>query len=107
MNRRLLEHAQDVVLAQDQMLLALDFDFAARVLAEQDLVAGLHIGREQLALLGHLALAHRDHLAFLRLLFRGVGDDNPALGLLLFLDTLDQNAIALWTERNRFSASTK
>src|SRR6516165_4696833 len=35
--RRLLEHAQDVVLAQDKMLLAFDLHLAARILAEQNL----------------------------------------------------------------------
>jgi len=34
-----------------------------------------------------------DHFAFLRLFLRGVGDDDPALGLFFFLHALDDHAI--------------
>ena len=57
-------------------------------------VAGLDLGRDQLAVLGHLAFADRDDLALLGLFLGGIGNDDPALGLLLFLDPLHQNAIA-------------
>src|ERR1700758_5317956 len=92
--RLLLEHAQDVVLAQDEVLLALDLHLAAGILAEQDFVASLHVRSQQLTLLGHLALAHRHDLAFLRLFLGGVRDNDSSLGFFLFLDALDQNAIA-------------
>src|SRR6202521_5445085 len=58
------------------------------------LVAGLHVGRQQFALLGHLALAHRDDLALLWLFLGGVRNDDSALALLFFLDAFDQNPIA-------------
>jgi hypothetical protein len=45
-------------------------------------VALLHVERVHLAVVGHLALADRDHLALRRLLLRRVGDDDPALRLL-------------------------
>ena len=57
-------------------------------------VAGLHVGRDQFAVLGHLALADRHNLALLRLFLGGIGNDDPTLGLVLFLDTLHQYAIA-------------
>jgi hypothetical protein len=38
--------------------------------------------------------ADGDDLAFLRLFLRGVGDDDPALGLLFFLDAPDEDAVS-------------
>jgi hypothetical protein len=69
-------------------------DKAYHFYVEMDLVAGPHVGRHQLALLGHLALAHRHDLALLRLFLGGVQDDDPAPGFLFLLDALDQNPIA-------------
>src|SRR5215469_3917289 len=92
----LINDSQDVVLAQDQQVFALMLELAARVFAEQDSVAGLDLDWDELALVGILALADRDDLALLRLLLGGVGNDNPALGPLLFLDALDENSIAQW-----------
>src|SRR5215472_17819752 len=92
----LINDSQDVVLAQDQQVFALMLELAARVLAEQDPVPGLDLDWDELALVGILALADRDDLALLRLLLGGVGNDNPALGPLLFLDALDENSIAQW-----------
>ena len=64
------------------MLLAVDLDLGARVLAEQDAVAGLDVERADLAVLEDLAVADGDDLALERLLLGGVGDDDAALGLL-------------------------
>src|SRR5713101_7422125 len=91
---RLVEDSQDIVLAHDQMVFAFELYLAARVLAEQDLVAGLYFDRDKLALVGVLALADGYHLALLRLFLGGVRDDDSTLGPLNFLDTLDQNSIA-------------
>src|ERR1700674_690214 len=90
----LVEDPQDIVLAHDQMVLAFELDLAARVLAEQDLVAGPYFDRDKLAVFAVLALADSDDLALLRLFFGGVRDDNSTLGPLHFLDTFDQNSIA-------------
>src|SRR5512135_423217 len=89
----LLEHAEDVVLAHDQRLLAVDLDLGPGVLGEQHAVAGLHVERVDLAVLAELALADGDHLALDRLLLRRVGDDDAALRLLLLLDALDDDAV--------------
>src|SRR5437899_3274289 len=76
------DHAEDVLLAHDEVLLAVDLDLRSGVLAEQDPVADLHVERQHLAVLVHLALADGDHLALLRLLLGGVRNDDAALGLL-------------------------
>src|SRR5215475_3705819 len=89
----LLADAEDVVLADDEVLLALDLDLGAGVLVEEHPVAPLDLERLELAVLEHLALADGDHLALARLLLGGVGDDDPSLGLLLLLDALDENAV--------------
>src|SRR5262249_18515897 len=65
---------------------------------EQDAVALLDVERQELAVLAHLALADRDHLALGRLLLRRVGDDDPALRLLFLFDPLHQNPILQRTD---------
>src|SRR5229473_19886 len=75
------------------MLLTFDRDLAAGILAEENLIAGPHVRRHQLASLGHLPLTHRYNLALLRFFLRGIGDDNAALGLVFFLYPVHQNAI--------------
>src|SRR5690606_10142223 len=76
-----LDDAEDVVLAQDEVLLALDLDLGAAVLAEQHAVALLDLELADAAVLEDLAVAHGDDLALDGLLLRGVGDDDPTLGL--------------------------
>src|SRR5690242_14916521 len=76
------DHAEDVLLAHDEVFLAVDFDLRAGVLAEQDLVADLDVERCDLAVVVHLALADGDHLSLLRLLLRRIRDDDPTLRLL-------------------------
>src|SRR5438132_11309198 len=79
-----LDHAEDVLLAHDQMLFAVDLDLGAGVLAEQHGVADLDVERGDLALVVRFALADRDDLALLGLFLRGVGDDDSPLALLFF-----------------------
>src|SRR5829696_2766957 len=92
------EHAHDVGLLHDQELLAVELDLGARPLAEQDAVAGLHVERAQLTLVVERAGAGGDHLALLRLLLGGVGDDDAARGLLFRRDAADENAVVQGTE---------
>src|SRR5919202_1279927 len=89
----LVEDAHDVRLLHDQQLVAVDLDLGAGPLAEQDAVAGLDVERHELALLVAHAGADGEDLALHRLLLGGVGDDDPAPGLLLLLDPLDEDAI--------------
>jgi hypothetical protein len=83
-----LEYAQDVVFPKDEMLFALELDLASRILAEQDLVAGFDLGRDQLAVFV-LALPDGNHFALLRLFLCRVRDDNSALGFLFLGDSFD------------------
>src|SRR5229473_785565 len=76
------DHAEDVLLAHDEVFLAVDLDLRAGILAEQDLVADLDVEGRQLAVVVQLTFADRDHLAMLRLLLGGIRDDDAALRLL-------------------------
>src|SRR5438132_1509160 len=93
------DHAEDVLIAHDEVLLAVDLDLRSGVLAEQDPVADLHVERQHLAVLVHLALADGDHLTLLRLLLGGVRNDDAALGLLdRLLEALHDDAILKWPD---------
>src|SRR5215212_3100498 len=92
------EDAHDVGLFHDEQLLVVELHLGARPLAEQDAVAGLHVQRAQLALVVQGAGAGGDHLALLRLLLGGVGDDDAARGLLFRRDAADQDAVMQGTE---------
>src|SRR5215831_1114918 len=88
-----VEHGEEVVLAHDQVLFAVDLDLGAAVLAEQHAVAGLDLERDDLAVLVALARADSDHLGLDRLLLRRVRDEQTTGGLGLLFETLDQNSI--------------
>src|SRR4051812_25832636 len=101
-----VEDREEVVLAHDQVLLTIDLDLGAAVLREQHLVAGLHVERDDLAVLVALAGADRDDLAPHRLLLRGVGDEQTAGGLGLLIEALDQDAVVQRTDLHaRISSS--
>src|SRR3989441_5716563 len=91
--------------AQDQILLVVELHLGAGVLPEEDLVTGLDVERDLLAVFGHLAVADGDDLALLGLLLRGVRDNDPALFHFLLLEPLDENAVMQGTNLHRFSAS--
>src|SRR5712692_7016789 len=94
----LVKHAHDVGLLHDQELLAIDLDLGARPLAEQHLVAGLDVGRNDLAALVAAAGADGDDLALRRLLLGGVGNDDAALRFLLGIDAPHDHAVVQRTE---------
>src|ERR1700742_650055 len=94
----LVEHAHDVAFLHDQQLLAVDLDFSAGPLAEQDAVADLEVERGQLAALVAAARANGDDFALRGLFLGTVGDDNAASGLLFGVDTLDHDAVVKRTE---------
>ena len=89
----LLENGEDVLLAHDEVLLVVQLDLGAGILPEQDPVARLDVERDLLALLGHLAVPGRDHLALLGLLLRGVRDDDPPLPDLFLFEPFDEQTI--------------
>src|SRR5262245_39760051 len=94
----LLDHGEDVVLAQDGVLLAVDLDLAAGVLAEEDAVALLDVERAHRPVLEDPAVADRDHAPLLGLLLGRVGDDDPAFALLLLFDAPHEDAIVQGSE---------
>src|SRR3954447_9604230 len=98
----LLDHAHDVGLLHDQELFAVNTNLGARPLAEQHAVAGLDLERHELAVVVASARPDGDDLALLRLLLGGIGDDDPALGPLLALDTADDDAVM---QRTKLHAS--
>ena len=90
---RLREHGQHFVLAEDEDVLALDADVGARILAEKDLVAHLHVEGDLGPVVEDLAVPDGQDLALLRLLLGRVGDDDAALGGLLLLDAANDQTI--------------
>src|SRR3989454_8274640 len=87
------DDAEDVLLLHDEVLLTVELDLAAGVLAEEDPIALLQGEGELLAVLGHSAGPDRDHFALLRLLLRGVGNDDAAVLVVLLLDASDEHAV--------------
>src|SRR6266404_5709889 len=94
LSRQLSDDAEDVVLAHDQELFAIDFDSGAAVFRTENLVPFLHGEIHLLALFVHLTGAERDHFAFLRFFFRSVGNDDPAFFCFLLFHRLHQHPIA-------------
>src|SRR6266568_1526630 len=88
-----LDDAEDVLLAHDEVLLAVDLDLGTGVLREEDAIAGLDVERTDVAILQHLAVADGEHLALDRLLLGRVGDDDAPLGLLFLGDALHDDAV--------------
>src|SRR5438477_6393633 len=83
--RSALDDAEDVVLAEDEVLFAVDLHLVARVLAEEDPVPLLDVGLADGPVLEDFAIAHRNDHRLDGLLLRGVGDEETPLGLLFFL----------------------
>ena len=84
---------EDAADLEDQQVVATDFHFGARVLAEQDPVTHLYIQGPDFAALKDLAAADGGHFSLDGLLSRGVRDHDAAGGGALLLLTLDDDAI--------------
>ncbi len=93
--RDLREHVR---LAQDENFVGTDLDVGPAVLRVDDLVADGDFHRHDLALVVAGARADCEDAAALRLLLRGVGQNDPARRRLLFLEGLDDDAIAQWLQ---------
>ena len=79
----LFDDAEDVVLAEDQVVFTFDLDLGAAVLAEQDEVALLDGERPDLSAIEDAPGSHRDDLGLDRLFLGGIRNDDPAFGLSL------------------------
>src|SRR3974390_1765665 len=92
------DHAHDVALFHDNEVLAVDLDLGARPFPEQHPVTDLDVEWVQFAVIAACSGPGGDYLPLHRLFLGGVGDDDAALGLLLFLDATDQHAILQWSK---------
>src|SRR6185369_2981088 len=96
------DDSHDVGLLHDQEILAIELDFGAGPLAEQDAVALLDVERNQRALLVAGTGTDGDDLAFHRLFLGRVRNDDATLGLAFFLDALDHDTVVERTELHGF-----
>ena len=87
------DDSENLVLAHDQQLFAVDLDLRTGVLAKQNAVAGLNIQRLTRSVFFVLSRSGSDHFAFLRFLFGAVGDDDAAAHLLAFFNPLHDHAV--------------
>src|SRR3954467_9804400 len=85
---------EDVRLAEDQDIVGADLDLGPAVLAEDDLVARCDVHGDVLAVVVTRTRTDREDLAALRLLLRGIRQDDAADRRFLFLEDLDDQAIA-------------
>src|SRR6266550_1013294 len=88
------DDGQHVILFHDEVVLAVEPDLLAGILAEQNAVASFDLKRHPLAFVVGLPVADSHYRALLRLLFRAVGDDDSADSLFAFRDALDDDLIA-------------
>src|SRR5712671_4252100 len=86
-------HAHDIALLHDQEFGVVDLDLGARPFAEQHPVTDLEVDRDDPAGFVAPAGTDGDDLALAGLFLGGIGDDDAAGGLVLSLDTLDDNTI--------------
>jgi hypothetical protein len=73
---------------------AVDLDFGATVFRDKDLVADFDIELDLFAIVVEFAGTDRNDRPFLRLLFRGVGNDDASLLEFFLFERLNQHAIA-------------
>src|SRR5271166_5389720 len=93
---------EDVVLAhQEHFPFAAQLELLTGVGGEQDNVANLDLELAALAILRDPALTDRDHLALLRLVLGGVGQNDPTGRRSLGLFPFNDDAIAQWLEFHR------
>src|SRR3954468_2144315 len=93
-----LDDAHDIALFHDEQILAVDLDFGARPLAEQNGVADLEVDRDEFAALVTAARADGDDFALARFFFGSVGNDDAAGRLFLGIDALDDDSIVKRTK---------
>ena len=88
-----VDRGEHLVFFHDQVVDAVKLDLLTGVLAEQDGVALLHVQRDTLALVGDLAVTRGDDRAALRLLLRGIRNDDPADVLFAFFQALNEDSV--------------
>src|SRR5262245_34618968 len=73
---RAFKHTENVAFLHDEELFAVDLDFRARPLAEQDAITRFDVERLNHSFFISSARSDRDHLALLGLFLSGVGNDD-------------------------------
>src|SRR5439155_19960606 len=77
------------------MFFAVNVYFRPGIFPEKHAVVGLNVQRRDFAVLVYFSLTDSNHSTFLRFLFRGVGNNYPALAFLLLLDRFYNNPLLL------------
>jgi hypothetical protein len=98
----LLNDAEDVVFAKDQVLCTVDLHFRAGVLAEEDLVADFDIRLAERAVIQDLAVSDCDHCTFHGFFFCVVRDDDPTNRLFFAFQALHKDAILQGSDFHEF-----
>src|SRR6266446_5626170 len=97
------QHAENFLFLHNQEIFAVNLDFSAVILGEQDVVSLFHRQREHLAVFIAPALAHGDDFALLRLVLSTVRyEDSAASGCRFFYAT-NQDAVV---QRGEFRSHT-
>src|SRR5688572_4720843 len=104
--RSVLDDREDVLLADDEELVAFDLELGPGVRRIQDLVALLHVHGLALAVIEDPARAGGDDGALLGLLLGRVREDDATLGHLLAGGRLDHDAVAERAELGRGSGGS-
>ena len=94
----LLVDREDVVFANDDVLVAIDVHVGACVLAEEDSISGVYTGYGDFTAVERLAGAYCHDLALLGLLFGGIGDDDAPTGGLFLIYALDEDSVLKRTD---------
>src|SRR4051795_4293680 len=85
--------AHHIRFLHDDEVLAVDLDLCAGPLPEQNAIASLDVERHELAALISSTRPGGDDLSFLRLLLRGIWNDDATLRLLFGIDAADHDAV--------------
>src|SRR5262249_59020471 len=99
LRRSLFNHAHDVALLRDDVILAVDFDLGTRPFSKQHSIADFDIQCMQFAVIAPRTRPSGNDFAFHWLFLSGIGDDDAALGLLLLLDAAVEYTIL---QRSKF-----
>src|SRR3954454_17567239 len=96
--RTTFDDRQHIIFFHDEVLLAVEFDLLAGVLAEEDSVACFDVEGDPLALAIGFAVARREDGALLRLLLRGVRDVDSTDLLFTLLEAVNDDAVVEWPD---------
>jgi hypothetical protein len=88
-----LDDSQNLVLAHNQQLFAVEFDLLAAVFAKKHAIARFNVQRLAGAVLSILAFADGHNFALLGLFFRAIGNNDSPAHLFAFFDAPQNHAV--------------